>query len=185
MTKADLRVQLKARRAQLSKLQRETWSASAQAHLLSSPLWHQAQTIALYHPFPTEVSTADLMHAAWAQGKRVGLPVTPPRGQPLRFLEVQPDTARVPGPMGTREPPNDCPELPLQGFDLVVLPGLGWDRSGTRLGYGGGYYDRSFSSTPAARVQLAFAAQEQPDLPRNSHDLVMHAIASERGLLLL
>ena len=184
-SKRALRAQLIARRARISQEQRAGWSRSAQLHLLSSPFWQRAQSLALYHPFPTEVSTALLMDAAWRAGKRVVLPSTPPIGQPLRFLQVHPDTPSVPGPMGTREPPADCLHVPTEQLDLVVLPGLGWDRSGTRLGYGGGYYDRSFAFSPAWRIQLAFALQEQPGLPRQTHDLPMQGVVTELGLRLL
>ena len=184
MSKRSLRKELKARRARVSPQQRQEWSRSAQAHLLSTPFWQRARSVALYQPFPAEVSTALLMTAAWAEGKQVALPTTPPMGQPLRFVQVHPDTGRVPGPMGTQEPPADCLHVPAETLDLVILPGLGWDRSGTRLGYGGGYYDRSFAHSPALRIQLAFALQEQPGLPREAHDLPMHGVVTELGLRL-
>lgn len=158
------------------------WSRSAQVHLLSTPLWQGARAVALYHPFPIEVSTALLLERASAQGKAVALPITPPRGQPLRFVRVHPDTPRLPGLMNTREPPGDCRDLPLSAVDLVVLPGLGWDRRGTRLGYGGGYYDRSLVGIHAPCIQLAFALQEQPGLPRDAHDRPMDGVVTEQGL---
>ena len=181
-TKAQLRRLLKTRRAHVPRAQHQAWSRSAQAHLLSSPLWTHARSVALYHPFPSEVSTALLLRAAWADRKRVVLPITPPMGQPLRFVQVHPETPRVPGPMGTQEPPGDSLHVRAEDLDLVILPGLGWDSTGTRMGYGGGYYDRSFATSSAQRIQLAFALQEQPGLPREAHDLPMHGVVTEQGL---
>ncbi len=183
-SKAQLRRLLKARRAQVTPEQNQAWSQSAQTHLLSTPLWEQARSVALYHPFPSEVSTALLLSAAWTSGKRVALPITPPMGQALRFVLVHPKTPRVPGPMGTQEPPASCIDIPSADLDLVILPGLGWDGTGTRMGYGGGYYDRSFANSVAQRIQLAFALQEQPGLPRETHDLPMDGVVTELGLRL-
>ena len=86
--------------------------------------------------------------------------------------------------MGTQEPPASCIDIPSADLDLVILPGLGWDGTGTRMGYGGGYYDRSFANSVAQRIQLAFALQEQPGLPRETHDLPMDGVVTELGLRL-
>ena len=66
----------------------------------------------------------------------------------------------------------------------MLIPLLAFDRRGARLGYGGGYYDRTLALLPdAAAVGVAYAAQEVPEVPIGPHDVLLRAIATERGLI--
>lgn len=137
-------------------------------------------TVAGFWPMGTEMDIRPLLLALHGRGHPLALPFTPPRGQPLRFRRWEPGDALAPGPMGTSHPAEDRPAEP--GFLLVPL--LLFDRRGGRLGYGGGYYDRTLPLFPQAfRLGIAFGAQEVDEVPMDPHDARLHAIATEDGVI--
>lgn len=137
--------------------------------------------IAGFWPMGPELDVRPLLHALHERGHTLALPRTPPRGQALRFHAWAPGDALEPGPMGTSQPAAARPEV-TPGFILVPL--LAFDRRGGRLGYGGGYYDRTLPVFPAAfRLGIAFAAQEVDEVPMDPHDIPLHAIATEAGVI--
>ena len=90
-----------------------------------------------------------------------------------------------PGPLGIREPLAGPAEPPLHADDLVLVPGLGFDRRGRRLGRGGGFYDRRFPPGEPAPTLLGFvfSAQLVDEVPTGAHDRWMDGILTEQGLL--
>jgi 5-formyltetrahydrofolate cyclo-ligase len=136
--------------------------------------------IAGFWPMGCEIDTRPLLEALLARGHAISLPVTPPRGHPLTFRPWSPDTAMARGPMGTQHPANG-PEITP---DWLLVPLLAFDRSGARLGYGGGYYDRTLALLGGAMaIGVAYAAQEISHVPTGPHDIRLHAIATEQGMI--
>ncbi|OYV33280.1 MAG: 5-formyltetrahydrofolate cyclo-ligase, partial [Acidocella sp. 20-61-6] len=130
--------------------------------------------VAGFWPLPGEIDILPLLHALARTGQRLCLPVTPPRGQPLSFRRWQPGAALLPGRFGTQHPDGDT-LVP----DFLLVPLLAFDAAGNRLGYGGGYYDRTLAALPGAfRLGCAFGAQEMPQVPVGATDLPMHAVAT-------
>lgn len=132
----------------------------------------------------SEIPTRPLLEALHARGHQIALPVTPPRGNPLFFRPWFPGIAMAQGPMGTQHPAEGEPISP----DWLIVPLLAFDRTGARLGYGGGYYDRTLALLRAANptltaIGVAYAAQEIPQVPTGPHDARLTAIATERGLI--
>ncbi len=103
------------------------------------------------------------------------------RDEPLDFRLWTEDGTLVPAGFGTLAPP---PDAPAAVPDLVLLPLLGFDDSGTRLGYGGGFYDRTLAALPVRPrlVGLAFAAQHLAAIPRDQHDIPLDAVVTEDGV---
>jgi 5-formyltetrahydrofolate cyclo-ligase len=140
-------------------------------------------TIAGFWPMGTEIDIRPLLHALEARGHGLALPVTPRRGNPLHFRAWRFGAPLAAGPMGTRQPP---PEAPKVTPALLLVPLLAFDRAGRRLGYGGGYYDRTLAALPgAARLGVGFAAQEVPAVPAGPEDVPLPAIATDRGLVIV
>ncbi len=134
--------------------------------------------VAGFWPIGDEIDIRFLLNALAARGYEIGLPETPPRGAALVFRRWTPGAALLPGRFGTQHP-DGAPVSP----DFVLVPLLAFDVVGNRLGYGGGYYDRTLAMLPNAfRLGCAYAVQEFPKLPTEPTDLKLHAVATERSL---
>ncbi|MDR2695711.1 MAG: 5-formyltetrahydrofolate cyclo-ligase [Deltaproteobacteria bacterium] len=163
---------------------------AAQGHVLASPYWASARTVALYMPIRGEVDTGLLRSRAWAEGKRVLLPrcAAGRRGE-LEFAACGGAAELAPGAYGIPEPLPALPavdmEDPEQAPQMLIAPCLAVDWRGCRLGYGGGYYDR-FLRRPAMRatlcIALIYAVQRVLSLPADEWDVRLHGICTEDGL---
>ncbi len=132
-----------------------------------------------FWPMGDEIDIRPLLIALAARGHQIALPATPKRGNPLIFRLWQPGDALIRGPFGTSHPAGE-PVTP----DFILTPLLAFDRQGNRLGYGAGYYDRSFAAAPHAfRLGCAFAFQEVPAVPVGPNDQPLHAIATENSII--
>ena len=126
-----------------------------------------------------EIDIRPLLVALHGRGHRVALPVTPPRGNPLVFRRWSPGMEMVREKFGTWRPTGE--EL---APDWLLVPLLAFDRHRRRLGYGGGYYDRTLAGLPnAVAIGCAYAAQEVEAVPAGPHDMLLTAIATETGVL--
>ena len=136
----------------------------------------------LYWTMGQELDARPLIRALMAAGRRVVLPVTPPSPGPLLFRRFTPETTLKPGPMGTSEPPPGAPQLPPT---VLFLPLLAFDRGGRRLGYGGGFYDRTLQTLrkagPVRAYGLGFAGQEMDRVPTDALDQPLDGVVTERG----
>ena len=147
-------------------------------HVLRDAPPRPGQSIAGYWPIGTEVDVRPLLHVLHARGHPVLLPVTPPRGQPLTFRRWRPGDVMRPERFGTMRPVGE-PGVP----DVLLVPLLAWDGQGRRLGYGGGYYDRTLAGLPGRLViGCAYAAQKVREVPAETHDAPLDAVATEEGL---
>jgi 5-formyltetrahydrofolate cyclo-ligase len=157
MNKPDLRAQLIRTRDALT--ERPARSAAICERLLALPAYQAASAIHCYLSMGSEVDTLPLIGAALATGRRVAVPIIGPK-RSLRHCwisSLDPEEF-VAGPMGTRRPRYDDPAL-VGDWSLIIVPLLGFNRQGQRIGYGGGYYDRHLPTDPALAVGVAFAAQ--------------------------
>ncbi len=150
-------------------------------HVLASVLPRDGATVSGFWPLGAEIDIRPLLQALHARGHPVLLPVTPRRGLPLSFRRWSPGTALIEEKFGTRCPPPDAPE---GRPDVMFVPLLAFDRTGRRLGYGGGFYDRTLATLPhATAIGCAFAAQELDEVPAGEYDRRLHAVATERGVI--
>ncbi len=157
-------------------------ATAAQAGYLSEVLaGHRGVPLSGFMPIRTEIDPAPAMAEASAYGP-VGVPVIEGEGQPLRFAAWTPDTDMVPGAFGAAIPVDPRYFTP----EIVIVPLLVFDRTGGRLGYGGGFYDRTLEQLRAKRPTLAigfaFAGQEG-EVPLESTDQPLDLIVTERGVI--
>ena len=148
---------------------------------LALPQIESVRTVLLYHGMDTEPDTVRLLSPLWDMGKQVCLPRCLP-GNQMEARLVQRDSTLVRHPYGMLEPGPDCPLIPPDQIDLVLVPGLAFDRSGGRLGRGGGYYDRwlaGFSGITAALCRDGLLMEAIPRLP---HDLGVDLVITETSL---
>jgi 5-formyltetrahydrofolate cyclo-ligase len=153
--------------------------AALARHVLAEIPPAAGTVVAGFWPLPGEIDIRPLLHDLHARGHDVALPETPARGAALVFRGWRPGAALRQGRFGTVV--SDGPVL-VPGYVLVPL--LGFDRLGHRLGYGGGYYDRTLAGLlEAVTVGCGFAAQELDAVPVGEYDLPLRAIATELGVI--
>lgn len=129
-------------------------------------------------PLPGEADLRPLCALLSEAGRTVLLPETTPKGYPLLFRQWTPESAMLCGRFGTMHP-----EGVLDTPDLVLVPLLAFDRSGNRLGYGGGYYDRTLAALGCQAVGFAFSWQEVAQVPSGAYDQPLDRIVTERELI--
>ncbi len=175
--KLALRQRLKALRAGIKAADA---AQRASEHFAGIPVPPLA-AIGGYWPVGDEFSPLPLLRRLAASGHPVGLPVVTESGRPLVFRQAPLDR---PPPAGKHGIPAPGPEAPVVIPALLLVPLLGFDAAGWRLGYGGGYYDRTIAALRAAggviTVGLAFAAQEINAAPHGPHDMRLDWIVTER-----
>jgi len=182
--KRSLRQRVLARRMALSAEERATRSRAIAARVASLPAFSRARTVALYAAIGAEVDTVELARLAAAGGKQIVWPRIGEGERRLTFAACAPGGLR-PGPHGTRVPPPEAPEVPIEVVDLVCVPGVAFDEARRRLGRGGGYYDATLGAAGGRtlRVGLAFECQMVDAVPAAAHDIQVDAVATELRLV--
>lgn len=163
-------------------------SRRAQSSLAALSAFGAARTVGLYAPVGNEVDTQLLCEWALARNVIVAYPCV--MQQDLEFVRYSADCAWDLGALGIPEPrvavqrSSEC-VVPPACFDLVVVPGVAFDRSGNRLGYGKGFYDRFLAqcSERCVFVGLAYDFQLEECLPRESHDVCLDYVVTDTVII--
>lgn len=183
-----LRQQLRTQRLHLSAAERQAAALAIAGRLVKTAEFVAASTVAGYWACRGELDAAPLLERAWAMGKAVYLPVL--TGDALQFAPYRPGTPLRRNRFQIPEPEISPAEwLPPSALDLVLTPLVAFDSTGTRLGMGGGFYDRSFAflRDPAwsghrpRLVGLAYEFQRVETLVRQPWDVPLDAVATEKA----
>jgi 5-formyltetrahydrofolate cyclo-ligase len=178
-SKADLRTAALAKRDALSDEHRNAAAQAIAARGLPIDIKPGA-VVAGYSAIRSEIDPMPLMRALAARGAQLALPVISARGQSLRFRAWFPGDRLQQGPLGILEPSPAAAEV-VPG--IVLVPLAAFDRSGHRIGYGAGHYDRTLAqlhkSKGFAAIGLAFAAQEVKTVPALQHDVALDYVLTE------
>ena len=185
---SELRKALRERRRRLDPGARAHASARVCRTLAATVAFRRARRLAVYLAKGGEVDLSGLVSRAWQAGKQCYLPALE-RGR-LRFLPYAADTVLRPNRYGIPEPVVAArAHAPAATLDLVVLPLVGFDGTGHRLGMGGGYYDRTFAFhgrrlrwRRPLLIGAAYGFQRVPELAANPWDVPLDAVATEEGL---
>ncbi|WP_294622234.1 5-formyltetrahydrofolate cyclo-ligase [uncultured Roseovarius sp.] len=176
--KAEARKAAFARR----KAAHEAAGPGAAGHLSQVLAGHRGVPLSGYMPIRTEIDPVPAMEEAAAHGP-VGVPVIQGKGLPLKFSRWEPGCALKEGPFGAMIPERDDFLEP----EILIVPLVAFDRHGGRLGYGGGFYDRTLellrSKRPTLAIGFAYAAQESDNLPLEPTDQPLDMIVTESGVL--
>ena len=170
--------------------QKRLKEAAIEKRLFSLDEFRKAGSILLYVSFRSEVNTMNCLEDIVSLGKVLVLPRVDLKHKRLRLFKIKDVSELSPGYMGILEPLiKKEREVSLNTVDLVIIPGTGFDITGSRIGYGGGYYDRllSYESKQLARVEkhimtiaLAFEEQIGNKIPIEPHDIKVDVIVTEK-----
>src|SRR5215470_17448273 len=180
-TKVTIRQEMRRRRRALSAEQRSMVEQAVAAQVVALDPFRQCRCVIAYIATDAEVPTGALIEAAFAAGKRVYLPRLV--GETMHFAEHRRGADLRPGARGIPEPLGGELEERDELAAVACVPLLAWDDSGSRVGRGGGHYDRAFGGAirPACLIGLGYAFQRCAALPRDPWDLQLDWVVSERG----
>ncbi len=193
---SHLRKSLRLKRQSLTAGQQNQAAEALHQHILDDPDFSAATSLAFYQAFDGEIDPSRALQSAISMGKRCFLPVISPDSKNLTFVEYTSDSGLQKNRFGILEPnlyPNNA--LAAEHMDLLFLPLVGFDRHGTRLGMGAGYYDKhlafmlqkSSEMTPTSRklpklVGLAHECQRVRELERADWDVPMDKIITDQAI---
>ncbi len=161
MPKTELRKELRRRQAEIVPAELQRRSAAACQLLTEQPVYKRAESVMIFLSTAHEVDTSQLALQAWADLKTVLAPRVSWEQRRMLPIEIRSLATDVElGPLGIREPVEGRP-VPVTDLDLVVVPGLGFDQQGNRLGRGRGFYDRFLSLPDFHGVSCALALESQ------------------------
>ncbi|MFA6225291.1 MAG: 5-formyltetrahydrofolate cyclo-ligase [Methanoregula sp.] len=142
------------------------------------------EIVMVYTSKEKEVNTEPLIHALFGNGSPVVVPIIVKEDASLRLSYIRDFSALVPSTFGVPEPIGNEIPAAAEDIDTIILPMLGFDRMGGRIGYGAGYYDRFLSKNRTLRkIGIAFACQEVDNLPLDENDIRMDSVVIEDGIV--
>ena len=147
-------------------------------------LIRDGETVMVYSSKELEVNTRSFIGDLLASGNPVIVPIIVKEDVSLRLSYLKDPSVLVPSTFGVPEPIGS--EIPARAeeVDTIILPMLGFDRKGGRLGYGAGYYDRFLARNPRIRrIGIAFSCQEAEEIPCDENDIHMNLIVTEEGIV--
>jgi 5-formyltetrahydrofolate cyclo-ligase len=183
--KAVLRGDLKRRRARAARAQGAAAAQQAAACFLAAVPVRAGQAVAGYWPLDDELDPRPLLARLRDSGAIVLLPCVVAKTQPLVFRRWDADAVPPSGTYGIPAPPADCPMLRP---DIVLVPLVGFDAAGHRLGMGGGFYDATLKALrgdglPLLAAGYAFAVQQAAQLPHGAMDEKLDLVVTETGAI--
>ena len=175
-----------AKRGQISDETRRMKSKLIVERLLQHPLYQQCQYLFTFVPFGHEVNIRPLIEQAKKDGKKVAIPHVDTVRKEMTIYQFEGWDRLVPGVYGILEPdPLQSQKVIPDHLDLILVPGVGFDRKGGRLGYGGGFYDRFIAKFSASPFLLApcFAEQMVDQIPLEQHDFRVDFVITDREII--
>lgn len=180
--KIRLRQLLRQQRQTLSTTDRDAAATMIARHALALPQWERLSSVAIYLANDGEADPLPLARRALEQGKQLFLPVIQADSS-LRFARWEPGESLIKNKFGIGEPADHIQRVTAASMDLICMPLVGWSSDGTRLGMGGGFYDRTLTcASDTVRLGLGYNCQQNDDIPREQWDISLHWVATESGL---
>ncbi|MDF2556378.1 MAG: 5-formyltetrahydrofolate cyclo-ligase [Bacillales bacterium] len=169
----------------LEKLQKMEHSSDKQVkqihqNLYFNKIWYKSLVIGITMSKSPEISTKEIITEAWRMGKKVAIPKCNPTDKSMEFYIINSVDQTELSFYGVLEPiPDLCERLNPNQIDLLIVPGLAFNRNGYRIGFGGGYYDRFLSRYYGPTIALAYEWQTDLDFYEEIHDKKVDCILTE------
>ncbi len=156
-------------------------SSHAANLLFEQPEYKRAEIMMIYLSLPQEADTTPIVLRGWRDHKRVVAPQILWESKQMIPIEINDLDDVADTQFGIREPARGMP-IPIELLDLVIVPGLGFDPQGNRLGRGRGFYDRFLSRPGFKGMTCAFALEEQvvDSIPASDHDVGVHMLVTDK-----
>lgn len=185
--KKQMREMVLARRDAMLPAARAVASHAIVEKICALPQYRQANVVLIYMGFGSEIETQALLERVLADAKTVVLPRVDRASQSLILHVVRNVSELVTSKWGIREPHVAAPSMPIHAIEFMLMPGVAFDRSGNRLGYGRGYYDKLLSAASPALARLAagFACQIVDAVPVGPNDQKTDMIITENEIVKL
>ena len=182
--KTRLRQELKNLREALSPSQREEAAKAAEPKILGLTKWKEAKVVCLYASFKGELPTIHLLQKVLSSGKKCVLPKVNSRGEPELFVVRDFQDLEL-SSLEILEPKENCPTITPSEINFFLVPGIGFDRQGHRLGHGSGFYDRLLAQASPTAFLLGYGYDFQvvPTIPHEAHDIGMHAVVTPSQII--
>lgn len=180
-----LRKSIRKKLAAMSPAVAHTKSMAACKRLLGQPEFDRASVVMIYLPLPGELDVTPIALRGWQEQKVIAAPKTSWDDRHIIPLEIRSlETGLVTGNYGLREPADGEP-ISVEMLDMVVVPGLAFDRKGNRLGRGAGFYDRFLASARFRAVTVGMACREQvvDKVPVKKTDVPVHMLVTDEETL--
>lgn len=161
--------------------ERQALSREIAENVLNLDALKKAEHVFCYSAYNGEVETDFLIDSLLKMGKNVYLPLCDIKANTMSARKITSREELTLGAYGILEPSGE--EIKPQDIDFVVVPMVAFDRNRTRLGYGGGYYDRYLPNTSAVKCGLAFSVQEAEGLPHGEYDIPLDMIITENEII--
>lgn len=186
LDKKSLREQMKQQLCKLTKQNYEQQSYVIAQTLFQDISWNNAEVVGITISNYPEVDTFQIIRKAWEQNKRVVVPKCRPKDRSMVFREITAFTQLEVVYSNLLEPIEmETREIMPNQIDLLIVPGLAFSKTGYRLGFGGGYYDRYLSKYKGRTISLAFQQQIVSQLPIDSFDLPVDVIISDKEVIII
>lgn len=183
--KKVLRQHMKKILGNLSKMEYEQQSFEIARNLYEQEEWKQAKMIGITISNPPEVNTYPIIRRAWLEGKTVAVPKCFPEANVMHFYELKEFTQLENVFRDLYEPnPHVTTQVSPNEIGCLIVPGLAFTKNGYRLGFGGGYYDRYLVQYNGPTVSLAFDCQIIQEIPKETHDLPVSKIITNKDVFL-
>lgn len=179
ITKSNLRHEISQKLKNITPSQREEWSLLATQNLVALSEIQQVKQILLFASLLIEIDTQAIFNFLHERGKTIVFPKVDRATDQLTCHSVTSWQELSPGKFGVLEPLSS-PEISIETLDVILVPGLAFDRKGNRLGRGQGFFDRFLSRAKfeTKRIGFFYAIQEVPEIPKESWDCPLHTIVT-------
>ena len=187
--KKTLRKELLTKRKNIDVIEKEEMDKKILNKFYESKYYRESKNIFIYISYDSEINTKEIINKSLIDNKKIYVPRTEFKTRLMDAVEITSLDDLIESEYGILEPSIDEPHIEPNELDLIVVPGVGFDRNGGRMGYGAGFYDRYFKKISKDKMKkivklaLAYDFQILEDVPMNEQDVPVNYIITEKEFI--